>query len=105
MRQKCWFIYSTCFGHQYAHHQESNSEFRFGVQTWKAVWVVKRWVVRCVYCLEDVAQRATSSKQYTHLTAQHYTTTCGHILQAVHTSNSPALHNHMWPHPPSSTHI
>src|SRR5215469_9894196 len=29
----------------------------------------------------------------THLTAQRYTTTCGHILQAVHTSNSPALHN------------
>jgi hypothetical protein len=27
---------STCFGQQYAHHQEYNSEFRFGIQTWKA---------------------------------------------------------------------
>jgi hypothetical protein len=29
MRQKCWFILSTCFGHKYAHRQEHNSEFRF----------------------------------------------------------------------------
>jgi hypothetical protein len=29
MRQKYWFIDSTCFGHWYAHRQEYNSEFRF----------------------------------------------------------------------------
>jgi hypothetical protein len=29
MRQKCWFIDSTCFGHKYAHRQEYSSEFHF----------------------------------------------------------------------------
>ena len=38
MRQNADFIHSTCFGHQYAHHQEYNSEFRFGIQTWRAVY-------------------------------------------------------------------
>jgi hypothetical protein len=31
MRQKCWFIDSTCFGHKHAHRQEYNSEFSFFV--------------------------------------------------------------------------
>jgi hypothetical protein len=26
---KCWFIYSTCFEHYYAHLQEYISEYRF----------------------------------------------------------------------------
>src|SRR5215510_12235043 len=60
MRQKSWFIDSTCFGHQYAHHQEYNSEFHFGIQTWKAVWVVKHWTFRCVYCSEDVVRRTSN---------------------------------------------
>jgi hypothetical protein len=29
MQQNAGFIDSTHFGHQYAHHQENNSEFRF----------------------------------------------------------------------------
>jgi hypothetical protein len=41
----------------------------FCVQTWKAVWVVYRWAVRCVYCSEDVARWATSAEQYKHVDA------------------------------------
>jgi hypothetical protein len=51
--------------------RSTNSELRVGIQTCKAVWVVQRWAVRCVYCSEEVA---TSCEQYTHLTAQRYTT-------------------------------
>src|SRR5215510_4578195 len=52
MRQNADFIHSTCFGHQYAHHQE----YKLG----SCLFCVAL-AVGCVYCLEDVAHLPSST--------------------------------------------
>jgi len=67
-------LYPTCFGHHYAHHQESKTMWCSAL--FVLAVVVWSWVASCVHCVKVTVTVENSN------------------LHTVHTACDPAPHNH-----------